>query len=106
MEQLHTTMTEGQQRLARDLRTIVDDAEALLKHAVRDAGGEYATAGARLESSMHAARDRLAAVEKSALDGIGDAGQAADTYVREHPWSAIGAGAGIGLVIGLLLGRR
>jgi ElaB/YqjD/DUF883 family membrane-anchored ribosome-binding protein len=99
-------MAEGQQRLARDLRTIVDDAEALLKHAVRDAGGEYASARERLESSMHAARERLVALEKSALDGIGEAGRAADTYVREHPWSAIGAGAGVGLLVGLLLGRR
>jgi len=26
--------------------------------------------------------------------------------VHDHPWSAVGIAAGIGLVIGLLIGRR
>jgi ElaB/YqjD/DUF883 family membrane-anchored ribosome-binding protein len=26
--------------------------------------------------------------------------------VHDHPWKAIGAAAGIGLIIGLLIGRR
>ena len=34
------------------------------------------------------------------------AGHAADDFVRDSPWKAIGAAAGIGLVIGLLIGRR
>ena len=31
---------------------------------------------------------------------------AADAYIRENPWTAIGVSTGIGLVIGLLIGRR
>ena len=34
------------------------------------------------------------------------AGHAADDYVHEHPWKAIGAAAGVGMIIGLLIGRR
>jgi ElaB/YqjD/DUF883 family membrane-anchored ribosome-binding protein len=34
------------------------------------------------------------------------AGHAADDYVHDHPWKAIGAAAGIGMIIGLLIGRR
>jgi ElaB/YqjD/DUF883 family membrane-anchored ribosome-binding protein len=29
-----------------------------------------------------------------------------DTYVHDNPWKAIGAAAGAGLLIGLLIGRR
>ncbi len=34
------------------------------------------------------------------------ASRLADQTVREHPWRAIGAAAGIGLLIGLLLRRH
>ena len=106
MPQVHTTFAQGQERLARDLHTIIEDAEALLAHAVRDAGNEYAGARARLESSLQAARTRLADIENSALDGLGQAGRTANAYVHENPWAVIGASAGLGVVIGLLLGRK
>ena len=35
-----------------------------------------------------------------------EAARAADEFVHEHPWKAVGIGAGVGLIIGLLIGRR
>jgi ElaB/YqjD/DUF883 family membrane-anchored ribosome-binding protein len=32
--------------------------------------------------------------------------RATDDYGHEHPWKAVGAAAGMGLIVGLLLGRR
>jgi ElaB/YqjD/DUF883 family membrane-anchored ribosome-binding protein len=32
--------------------------------------------------------------------------RATDDYVHEHPWRAVGAAAGVGLIIGLLISRR
>jgi len=34
------------------------------------------------------------------------AAKATDEYVHVHPWQAIGAGAAVGLLVGLLIGRR
>jgi ElaB/YqjD/DUF883 family membrane-anchored ribosome-binding protein len=34
------------------------------------------------------------------------AAKATDEYVHGHPWQAIGIAASIGVVIGLLIGRR
>ena len=34
------------------------------------------------------------------------AARATDEYVHENPWRAVGIGAGVGLIIGLLIGRR
>ena len=42
-----------------------------------------------------------ALVEKARI-----AARATDDYVRKNPWRAVGAAAGVGLVVGLLIGRR
>ncbi|MES2938543.1 MAG: DUF883 family protein [Pseudomonadota bacterium] len=100
------TLREARERLAGDLRNVIDDAEALLRHAVRDAGQGYDEARARLEARLKAARAGLADAQDAALDGVRGARRAAGGYVRQHPWESIGIGAGIGLLVGLLVGRR
>jgi ElaB/YqjD/DUF883 family membrane-anchored ribosome-binding protein len=96
----------SQERMARELRNLIEDAEELLRHAVRDAGSEFTAARERLEKGLKAARSRLAAVEQAMLDDIGNAARATDDYVHQNPWTAIGVGAGVGLLAGLLLARR
>ncbi|MEM1059488.1 MAG: DUF883 domain-containing protein [Verrucomicrobiota bacterium] len=39
-------------------------------------------------------------------DQVLKAGKATDVYVRENPWAIVGAAAGIGFLLGLLIGRR
>lgn len=99
-------LEDGQQRLAKDLRTVVEDAEALLREAVQGAGQGYGDARARLEQSLKSARTELSALEGALADRVYQAGRAADHYVHRHPWESIGVGAGVGLLVGLLLGRR
>jgi ElaB/YqjD/DUF883 family membrane-anchored ribosome-binding protein len=106
MDTLSSNYSAHQERLARDLRAVVDDAEALLQHAVRDAGAGYAEARTKLEKSLAQTRSQLSQTEKATLDGIQQAGRAANGYVHENPWPAIGAGAGVGLLVGLLLARQ
>lgn len=95
-----------QARLARDLRVLADDAEALLRHAVQDAGQGYADARTRLERSLAHTRERLAAADSAARSHAHQAGDAVDRYVHENPWRAICLGAGAGLLAGLLVMRR
>ena len=92
--------------IARDLHTVIDDAEQLLRHAGRDAGREFDAARARLEDSLHAGKARLEAAEHAVADGARRAGRAADGYVHHNPWLAIGVAAGVGLLAGLLAARR
>ena len=37
---------------------------------------------------------------------IAVAAKAADRYVRDNPWTAIGVAAGVGVLVGVLIARR
>lgn len=100
------SLKDDQKRLAQDFRRVLSDAEELLRHAAHDAGDGYNEARERLEQSLKAAAGELEILEKNLVDGARRAGQATDNYVRRHPWESVGIGAGIGLVLGLLIARR
>jgi len=99
-------LQEDRERLARDLRSVVEDAEQLLKHAAAGTGQAYDEARVRLEQTLRGARGELAEFEQAVKERVMQAGMATDGYVRSHPWEAVGIGAGVGLLVGLLLARR
>ena len=106
MSDMSQNLKEGQARLARDLRAVVDDAEALLRQGVRDAGAGYEEARTRLAQSLQSAKAELAQAERAMVDKVVQAGRSTDEYVRRHPWESVAVGAGVGLLVGLLIGRR
>lgn len=72
------------EKLMEDLRAVVRDAESLLQAAA-------AESGERLEGAGDSAREAAREIEDQ---------------VRRNPWAAVGIAAGVGLVLGLLLGRK
>ncbi|HEY0883794.1 MAG TPA: DUF883 family protein [Ramlibacter sp.] len=106
MDQATHPLKEGTSQLADDFRAVVSDAEQLLRSAANQAGEGYAEARERLEASLQAARQQLDTLEHQMIDGARRAGRATDGYVRDHPWESIAVGAGIGVLVGLLIGRR
>jgi ElaB/YqjD/DUF883 family membrane-anchored ribosome-binding protein len=93
-------------KVMRDLKEVISGAEELLRVTAHNAGAEYAATKQKLERSMLAARDELDRLEHQALLKAKQAARATDMYVHEHPWQSIGVGAALGLVIGVLIGRR
>jgi ElaB/YqjD/DUF883 family membrane-anchored ribosome-binding protein len=45
-------------------------------------------------------------VEHRVVDQAKHAAKATDTWVHDHPWTAIGIAAGIGVLLGLVVNRR
>jgi ElaB/YqjD/DUF883 family membrane-anchored ribosome-binding protein len=90
-------------KLAADLRLVISDAEALLRATV----GDTAAAGrAKLEEGLDAAKLRLGPLAEEAAVHARDSMRAADGYVREHPWNAVGIAVLAGIALGLLVGRK
>jgi ElaB/YqjD/DUF883 family membrane-anchored ribosome-binding protein len=100
------SVREAQQRMSEELRNVVHDTEEMLKHKVQDAGEGYKTAREKLERTVKQARRELEGVEQAVIDRTKKAAKATDHYVHDHPWQSIGVGAGIGLLIGMLIGRK
>lgn len=93
-------------KLMSDLRVVIADAEELLRMTADQAGEGAADLRSRLQARMHQAKADLANLQQAAVAKAQAAGHAADEFVHENPWKSIGVAAGIGLVVGLLIGRR
>ena len=102
-----TEMTQSpKDKLMADLKVVIADAEELLKMTAGQAGDKAAELRMRMQARMEQAKADLSDLQKLAFNKARDAGNAADAYVHESPWRAVGVAAGIGLVIGLLISRR
>jgi ElaB/YqjD/DUF883 family membrane-anchored ribosome-binding protein len=93
-------------KLLADLQAVVADAEALLRATAGHAGEKIQEARARAEESLAAARERLVDTEDDALRQARELVSNGEEYVRQNPWAAVGIAAGVGVLVGLLLGRR
>jgi len=93
-------------KLMTDLRTVVSDAEALVRATAGEAGDRIGEVRARAEDSLRAARLALRDAEVAVVDRTREAARATDEFVHDRPWTAVGVAAGVGLIIGLLISRR
>jgi ElaB/YqjD/DUF883 family membrane-anchored ribosome-binding protein len=97
-------------KLLADFRVVVADAEELLKATAAEAGEKVSVKVAelrtRLEDHLSVAKVKLADAQAVASEKTKAMADATDGYVRDNPWRAVGVSAGIGLIIGLLIGRR
>jgi ElaB/YqjD/DUF883 family membrane-anchored ribosome-binding protein len=93
-------------QLMSDLKSVVNDAEALLNATSTQTGEKIQAVRARAEESLRNARARLTEIEQEAMRRAKEIADATDEYVRDNPWQSVGIAAGIGLLLGVLLGRR
>lgn len=93
-------------KLMQDLRTVVVDAEELLKATAGQTGERIEKIRARAEGSMRDARQRLQAAGQDVHAAADAAASDLNGRVQENPWAAVGIAAGVGLIAGILLSRK
>ena len=93
----------AKEKLVGDLKTLIGDAEELLKASATQAGEKFSVARQKIEQSLVEGKKSLADAEKLLVKKGKEAADIADDYVRENPWGAVGIAASVGLVIGLLI---
>lgn len=93
-------------KLVADVKLVLADAEELLHLAAGDTTGKLADVRGRLGEKLAIARARVQEAEEAVVARTREAAKATDTYVRENPWQSVGVAAGVGFLVGLLIGRR
>lgn len=93
-------------KLMDDLRAVVADAEALMAATAHDASDKARDARHKAASSVEQARARLEEFEDELTSRAKAAAEDAHRYVRDNPWQSLGVAAAVGVLVGLLLGRR
>jgi len=93
-------------RLREDLAAVMHDAEVLINASADQGGEKIAAARAKIRESLEAAKARVRETERAAREQGEAAIHSTEDYARRNPWQALGIAAGVGLVVGILLGRR
>ena len=95
----------------------LDDANTDVKALVKDAQSLLTAAAALTGTKADDLRERGMALLDSALGKAGkyqdqavvkskELAKTADVYVKDNPWRTVAAAAGVGLLLGVLLGRK
>jgi ElaB/YqjD/DUF883 family membrane-anchored ribosome-binding protein len=100
------TQTGARDQLMADLKSVIADAEAWLRHGSSLSGEELKAAKAKFERTLVNAKDDLVKLEQAVVEKTKVAAKATDEYVKENPWKAVGLGAAVGVVVGMLIARK
>jgi ElaB/YqjD/DUF883 family membrane-anchored ribosome-binding protein len=96
----------NKEKLMSDIKTVLADAEDLLKQAASSTGERATELREKALSRLKQAKEKAADVQVVVVEKGKKAARATDDYVHEHPWASVGIAAGAGVLIGLLINRR
>ncbi len=96
------TNEANMEKLVGDLKTLSRDAEAVLHATAGQTGEKISELRSRLSAALESAKTTCHHIEEKAVAGA----KVADKTIREHPYESLGVAFGVGLLIGVLVGRR
>lgn len=99
-------MSAQSEKLTADIRTLVRDAEELIKATAAETSEKVVDLRRRMQQSVTEIKSNVVKLEDAVVERAKPAAQACDQYVHSHPWTAIGISTMAGLLIGLLANRR
>ncbi len=103
---MEQTESVTRDKIVADLKVLMADADALVRATAGQAGEKLAAARSKAEETLKGARARLGDIEGQVREHGREAAESADKFVHDQPWKAVGIAAGLGILVGMLLGRR
>ncbi len=94
------------EQLKEDLRAVVEDAESILENTAHLEDAKIVELRQKIAHRLNLAKEQLKNTKEEVSQKTRQCADAADQYVNENPWRAVGIAGAAGLVLGLLLGRR
>jgi len=106
MSEVTDFSTNNKEKLVSDMKVVVSDAEEILRATAGVAGEKVGELRERIIDRLRDAKVRIADAEEMLVDRTKAAARATDDYVNDNPWQAVGIAAGIGFLLGVIIGRR
>lgn len=101
---------ESTEQLKEDLHHLTQTIEELVNATADDSRSNIKELRGRAEKRLKETRDRLEnrgeLLYDEARDSVEHQVDAVDRYVHDNTWTSIGIGAALGIVVGMLIGRR
>ncbi|MFG0685514.1 YqjD family protein [Pseudomonas sp. WSY_20] len=85
-----------------ELQALIEESERLLNDSAALVGEEAETLRTQISLKLRQAREAASNLRDKAKPMVA----ASQDYIGGHPWQTVALSAGVGLVVGLLLGRR
>jgi ElaB/YqjD/DUF883 family membrane-anchored ribosome-binding protein len=89
-----------------DMRTLAKDAQALLTAAASLTGVKADELRERGMRMLDAALGKGGQYKDQAMVKGKELARTTDVYVKDNPWRTVAVAAGVGLLVGVLLGRK
>ena len=89
-----------------DVKTLVKDAQTLLTAAAALTGEKAEEMRGRGMQMLDVALGKASQVQGQAIVKGKELARTADVYVKDNPWRTIAAAASVGLLVGVILGRK
>jgi ElaB/YqjD/DUF883 family membrane-anchored ribosome-binding protein len=104
LEHAHSRM--ARERVLADLQALAHDSEELLKATAGDVSEKAREAREKLTAALARTQSTIEEMQNQAIAGAREAARKADAAIREHPYESLGVAFGLGLLIGVLVGRK
>ncbi len=95
--------THTPKELLTELRALAVEAETMMADSLSEHSAE---ALASLRARFDAAHERFTDIYEGAKEKVIAGARYTDTNIRENPYQSLAIAAGVGLLIGVLVGRR
>jgi ElaB/YqjD/DUF883 family membrane-anchored ribosome-binding protein len=103
MKNNSANVAQTPQDLLNDLHKLVADAEAMIGASISEHTGEAVGA---LRARYDSAQERLGELYTGAREKVVAGAKYTDETIRANPYQTIAIAAGVGLLVGVLVGRR
>jgi ElaB/YqjD/DUF883 family membrane-anchored ribosome-binding protein len=103
MKNTSETTAQTPKDLLNDLHALVAEAEKMMGDSLSEQTGDAVSA---LRARFDAAQERLGDLYAGAKKKVVAGAQYTDETIRANPYQSLAIAAGLGLLVGVLLGRR
>ena len=101
-----TSLNGNVNAVTTDVKTLVKDAQTLLSAAAALTGEKAEEMRGRGMQMLDVALGKASQVQGQAIVKGKELAHTADVYVKDNPWRTVAAAAGVGLLVGVILGRK